>query len=179
MQKLLIIPALLVATGCSQATDGGTFETTSEPLVAEGADGEVPAPPGEGRFERRFEHRFERLVERLGLHEAQAEAVRPILEGANARRMALYDLAPEERREAAEALHAEVRAELSQVLTEEQLGRLDAHFERRHERRGRGWRGRGRHGRGPGFGPGPGPGDGPGPGPGDGFGPGPEAPDAF
>lgn len=101
--------------------------------------------PGPERF-------LAHLTDRLELTEAQRGAARPILERAHERRLALRDLPRPERREAARALHEQVRAELATVLTEEQLAGLDElgppgrhrHGHGRHEGpRGRGPRGGG------------------------------------
>jgi len=96
-----------------------------------------------------------RMEQGLGLTPEQVQRVRPVVVDAHARHVQVRDMPFEERRAAAQALHAEVRAELAPILTEDQLRRLDEHFARR---RGgpRGGRGRGGPGGG-GHGPGPGP----------------------
>lgn len=110
-------------------------------------------------MQERFEHRMTRLTERLSLTPTQAQQVRGILSHANTQRRAIFEqsrLDETSPREALQALHAQTQAQLSSVLSAEQmstLGELREHRGRRgHGPRGhRGPRGgeQGQGGRGP------------------------------
>lgn len=82
------------------------------------------------------DHAIEAMREHIGLTDAQAEQVRPILEQADQRRSEIRDLPRDERREAAEALHQQVHDQLAQVLSDEQLQQLEERFQRHHGRHG-------------------------------------------
>jgi Spy/CpxP family protein refolding chaperone len=86
----------------------------------------------------------ERMQEHLELSEAQVAQVRPIVERNHQRFGELRELPRDERRAAMQTLREEIRTELTQVLTPEQLERLEARFGRRFggERGMRGHRGR-------------------------------------
>ncbi len=92
---------------------------------------------------------MERVRAHLELTDEQVAQVEPILRDAHERGRELRDLPAEERRAAAEALHADVRAQLSPILTEEQLTKLDQVMERRLRRAEHRWQRRGPGRRGP------------------------------
>ncbi|MEZ4335182.1 MAG: hypothetical protein R3B82_00955 [Sandaracinaceae bacterium] len=96
-----------------------------------------------------FEHRMTRLTERLSLTPTQAQQVRGILSHANTQRRAIFEqsrLDETNPREALEALHTQTQAQLSSVLSAEQMSSLG---ELREHRGGPGHHGR-RGGRGQG-----------------------------
>ncbi|MCB9593930.1 MAG: hypothetical protein H6719_14445 [Sandaracinaceae bacterium] len=98
-----------------------------------------------------FEHRMTALTERLSLSATQAQQVRGILSHANTQRRAIFEqsrLDETDPRAALEALHTQTQAQLSSVLSAEQvtaLGELRAHHGRGH-RGHRGPRGEGAEG---------------------------------
>ena len=93
----------------------------------------------QAQHEQMFERRMTHITERLQLSAQQAQQVRSILSHAHTQRRAIMEQARLDEtppREAFEALRTNTRAQLSTVLTEEQLAALGEM--RRHHRRGRG-----------------------------------------
>lgn len=104
------------------------------------------APSCEGRRGHRGGHHgrhggahFGRMAGELGLTDAQQARMRNVMAEAREERALLRELAPEERRAAAQALHERIRGQMEAILTPEQRARAEAlraqHREERGERR--------------------------------------------
>lgn len=88
-----------------------------------------------GHGARGLEHRLERMTELLELTTDQADRVRSVFDAAHTRRAEIRELDGEARRDARQALKSEVRASLSEILSEDQMARLREHREERRSRR--------------------------------------------
>ncbi len=121
---------------------GASLALAGPALASAQDDGGAPAFEGRRGHGHRGHHRgmhFGRMAGELGLTEAQQARMRNVMAEAREERQLLRELAPEERRAAAQALHERIRGQMQAILTPEQRARAEArraeHRERRGERR--------------------------------------------
>jgi Spy/CpxP family protein refolding chaperone len=116
--KLILLTAL--ALGCLIAVNAGAQEKPNRPPGQHPAQG---GPNGEQAGPRRGN-----IAEQLNLTAEQKPKVEAIMKEAGNKRKALREdtsLTPEQRREKAQALQAETKAKLKDVLTAEQLTKFE------------------------------------------------------